>query len=86
MTNLSLGTANPGTLVDIVPYIGMRDFGGPTNEPFNGSMDMVRIYDRVTSQSEVSQLYAEPYAGIYETQSFSRVGVAAAPPLSLLAR
>ncbi len=45
---------------------------------FDGRIEGVRVYDnRALTPAEIRSLYTEPYAGIYEAQSFSRVGIAA---------
>jgi hypothetical protein len=46
--------------------------------PFTGAIEGFRQYNRVLDPVEISQLYAEPYAGIIDITQWSRVGVAAA--------
>jgi len=63
-----IGTcAHKGMLEDnsLDQYIGMRQYGGNEN-PFNGTIDEVRIYDRSLSIDEIKALYSQSsefYAG-----------------------
>ena len=50
--NLNSGTPTAGSNVAIGGISG-----GPTSNPFEGSMDDVRVYNRVLSASEITQLY-----------------------------
>ncbi len=45
---------------------------------FNGQIEGFRLYNRGLSDKEAQWLYAEPYAGIYESWPAYQVGVAAA--------
>lgn len=56
-------------------YIGDR---ASTGRPVLGQEEGFRWYSRVLSASEIRQLYAEPYAGIYSAGTFNIVGIAAA--------
>jgi hypothetical protein len=44
---------------------------------FSGGIEGIRWYNRVLDPSEITQLYAEPYAGIIDITQWSRVGAAA---------
>jgi len=46
---------------------------------FPGSIECVRIYNRPLSLVEIQQLYAEPYAGVYEAGSIALGGFVNAP-------
>lgn len=58
VNGVSVATATAALITTISAHaltIGMSNSG--TAIPFNGSIDDVRIYNRVLSASEVSQLY-----------------------------
>jgi len=62
--NLNSGTPTAGSIVAIGGISG-----GATSNPFEGSMDDVRIYNRVLTAAEIKQLYNQSSAKVNTSQN-----------------
>lgn len=83
-TSRTLGTADPGTLVDAGTLIGARETSGSPTLFTNGSLDIVRLgIGSVLGAAGHARLFAEPYAGIVEAGPRWRVGPPVTPPASV---
>jgi hypothetical protein len=65
---------NPSPTAMNLAAAGLYTYSGGSLFAFSGYLEGARIYNRALSQAEVSWLYAEPYAGIFDPKAYFSPG------------